>query len=265
MKTLYQAASSIEAHMLVDLLKQQGTTAHIEGEHLQGAIGGLAAVGLIRIVVDDADYAHARTLIDGWEAQQSAQPTHEPEQIKPKWLYGLILGLVVGMGSTYAYFRVPTTENGIDYDRDSLLDEKWTYSTSRIPLKLEVDRNLDKKFDYIAQYDAQGHIESAQGDDNFDGIFETKWRFRRGNVVYSEIDTDADGYPDLRSFYNHSILLKTEYINPYSGLALRVEYFKLGLLTVAEMDTDKDGKLDTRYFYSPLGQVLTSEAVANKP
>jgi hypothetical protein len=263
MKTLYQAASAIEAHMIVQLLKQEGMDAHIEGEHLQGALGELPAAGLIRVVVNEADYPQARTVVDRWDADQPVQVAQARAEPKPfQWFYGLVIGAVLGVASSYAYFRTPTFETGTDNDRYGI-NEKWTYSAGRTPLKWEVDRNLDKKIDYVAHYDADGQVEWARGDDNFDGVFETKLRFKRGNVELSETDTDGDGYPDQRSYYTHGVIAKTEFINPATGLALRVEYFKLGNLTTAEMDTDRDGKLDTRYVYGPLGQVVSTEAIKN--
>jgi len=78
MRTLYQAGSAIEAHMLVDLLKQQGLSAEIHGEHLQGAIGELPAAGLVRLVVDEPDYAAAREVIERWETAQPAEVTKTP-------------------------------------------------------------------------------------------------------------------------------------------------------------------------------------------
>jgi hypothetical protein len=264
MKTLYQAASAIEAHMIVQLLKQEGMDAHIEGEHLQGALGELPAAGLIRVVVNEADYPQARTVVDRWDADQPVQVAQARAEPKPfQWFYGLVIGAVLGVASSYAYFRMPMFENSTDFDRDGDVIEKLTYSADRTPLKREVDRNQDKKIDFIAHYDASGKTEQVLRDDNFDGVFETKLRFKQGSLEYSATDTDGDGYADLRSNYAYSVTVKTEFINPSTGLALRVEYFKLGKLTVAEMDTDRDGKLDTRYVYGPLGQVVSTEAIKN--
>jgi Putative prokaryotic signal transducing protein len=262
MKTLYEAASAIEAHMILDLLKQEGVTAHILGEHLQGAIGELPAGGLVRLTVNEADYAQGRSVIERWDAKQPKEIAQKVVQTKFKTLYGFLAGLTLGVGCSYAYFRVPTTVEGIDYDRNGVLDEKWTYSASRTALKLESDRNLDGKIDYVAHYDERGQVESATSDDNFDGVFETQIRFRRGNIESSATDTDGDGYPDLRSVYSNGVSNKTEYINPLSGLPLRVEHFKFGILRTAEMDTDKDGKLDTRYQYNALAQVISTDIMA---
>ena len=263
MKTLYEAANAVEAHMLVDLLRQEGLVAQIRGEHLQGAIGQLPAQGLVRLVVDEADYPRAREAIERWEAAQQAGERSSPAPGRPsRGVIGFLVGLVIGIGATYAVFRSPVTVDGIDYDRDGVLDEKWTYSPTGTILKVEIDRNLDKKVDYVAHYDRRGLIESAESDDDFDGTFETRIRFRDGNVELYEVDTDHDGYFDRRSHYANGILVTTEIINPSTGLPLRVEHFKLGVLVSAEIDTDDDGTLDTSLAYTPLGEVAARELIA---
>jgi hypothetical protein len=107
MRTLYQAGSAIEAHMLVHLLKQQGLTAEIHGEHLQGAIGELPAAGLVRLVVDEPDYAAARELIERWESEQPAEPTKTPasEGGSGGW-WRFAIGLAIGIAATSLYYRL---------------------------------------------------------------------------------------------------------------------------------------------------------------
>jgi len=261
MKTLYEASSAVEGHMILDLLRQEGLTAHIHGEHLQGAIGELPAAGLVRLVVDEADYAKAREVVERWDSDQPQEVKPRSATRPPRVLYGVLLGLALGIAGSYAFYRSPVTVDGVDYNADGLLDEKWTYAPSGKPLKFEVDRNLDRKIDYIAHYDARGLIESAESDDDFDGVFETKIHFRAGNVELSETDTDGDGYPDLRSHYESGVPTSTEFMNPSTGLPLRVEYFKLGRLMMAEVDTDGDGILDTRYRYGRLNEVIATERI----
>lgn len=261
MKTLYEAASAIEAHMLVDLLKQEGLTAHIHGESLQGAMGEIPASGLVRLVVADEDHAAARAVIDRWEATQ-VEPTPRAGPVrKTSSLRGLALGLLIGAGATYAAYRAPVRTDGVDYNYDGQLDEKVTYSPNGMPLKLEMDRNLDQKIDYVAHYDARGHLESAESDDNFDGVFETQQWLKNGNVEMTLSDSDGDGYPDLRSTFTHGVLDTTETINPASGKPLRVEHYTLGVLKYADVDTDKDGQLDTRITYTPLAQEVSRSAL----
>ena len=261
MRTLYQAASAIEAHMLVDLLKQQGLSAEIHGEHLQGAIGELPAAGLVRLVIDEAEYAPARALIERWESAQPAEVAKPVPGPDARGWPRVIVGMLIGIGVSWAFYRSPATTEGIDYNRDGLLDEKWTYAASGALLKAEVDRNLDGKVDYIAQYDRHGMIDSAEADDNFDGVFETRMRFRDGNVELYEVDTDGDGIAERRSRHANGVVATIEIINPVTGLLLRVEHYRLGVLITAEVDTDKDGVLDTRFSYTPLGEVASSEKI----
>lgn len=99
MKTLYHASSALEAHMLQDLLQQERISAFVHGEHLQGAIGELPAAGLVRLVVNDADYERARAVVARWEAHQpreaSAPPAAAPASRLPAFLMGLAVGVAL--------------------------------------------------------------------------------------------------------------------------------------------------------------------------
>jgi hypothetical protein len=262
MKTLYEASNAAEAHMLLDVLRQQGISAQIHGEHLQGAIGGLPAAGLIRLVVEEEDYVPARAAIDQWEAAEPAPSSAPQPAPRSRGLQGFMLGLVVGVAGMYAAYKTPAMTDGTDYNRDGLLDEKWTYAANGRPLKLEVDRNLDRKPDYVALYDSRGLIRSAESDDDFDGVFETTHRFRDGNTEASETDTDGDGYADLRSYSESGVLDTVEYINPATGLPLRIEHYQRGKIQFADLDTDTDGKLDTRQTYTPLAEVASRQPIS---
>lgn len=84
MKTLYEAASLVEAHLLKDLLAQEGVPAVIHGEFLQGGMGELPAAGLVRLMVDDHHYGAGRAVIERWEvgaagdiADASQQAVHD--------------------------------------------------------------------------------------------------------------------------------------------------------------------------------------------
>ena len=244
--------------MLLDLVKQEGIEAHIQGEALQGAMGEVPMNGLVRLVVPEEHYPAARAIVDRWERTEVPVPLPKPPS-RSSGLRMLVLGLVIGVGGTYAAYRAPVTSNSVDYDRDGVPDETWTYAPNGTPIKMEADRNLDHKVDYIAHYNARGIIESAESDDNFDGVFETKMGFRNSNVEVAETDTDGDGYPDLRTRYVHGVIDTIEYINPTTGHPLRVEHYALGVLKYADVDTDKDGVLDTRIKYTRLAEVESRE------
>jgi hypothetical protein len=261
MRTLYEAANAIEAHMVLDLLTQEGFSARIHGEHLQGAIGELPAAGLVRLVVDEDDYVAARALIERWESAQPAEVARPPSPARPPGWPRFMIGLAIGAGITWALYRVPAATEGTAHNADGLIDEKQTYAASGTLLETEVDRNGDGKADYLTHHDRHGVIESAQADDDFDGVFETRMRFRDGTVELYEVDTDGDGIADRRSHYASGVKTTTEIINPTTGLPLRVEYYRLGVLIRADVDTDKDGVLDTRFFYTPLGEVASSEKI----
>lgn len=260
MKTLYEASNAAEAHMLVDLLKQEGIAADIWGEHLQGAAGELPAMGLVRLAVDEADFKAARSVIEKWEAVEAeSAPLQRAEPSKYRGLKGFLLGLVVGVGGLYGVYRTPASANGTDFNGDGVLDESWTYALNGRPLKMEADRNLDGKLDYVASYDMRGLIESAASDDDFNGTFETKTFFLAGNARSAQSDADGDGYPEQRTYFKDGIPESVEYIKASTGRPYKVEHYKLGKLQSLDIDTGDDGKLDTRLTYTPLGEVASRQ------
>lgn len=54
--------------MVLHQLQQAGIHAEIIGEHLQGGIGELPAIGNIRVVVSPEDAENARQVIADWDA-----------------------------------------------------------------------------------------------------------------------------------------------------------------------------------------------------
>jgi hypothetical protein len=75
LKTAYQANSAIDAHLVLHLLEHSGIDAKIFGEHLQGGIGEIQTMGLVRVMTDDTSYERARKIIEDWESQEV--PTDE--------------------------------------------------------------------------------------------------------------------------------------------------------------------------------------------
>ncbi|HSW03919.1 DUF2007 domain-containing protein [Aquabacterium sp.] len=259
MRSVYEAANAVEAHMLQDLLRQEGIAARVDGEFLQGAAGELPAGRLVRLVVDEDDYAPARAAIERWEATAVSDPTPAPPRRSASGVLVFVAGLAVGLLGCYAFLRAPISKDGIDYNQDGVLDERWTTTASGIALETRIDRNLDGKVDYVTHFDQRGLIASAESDDNFDGVFETRHRFRGGNVETTEVDTNGDGLPDLTSHFVHGVLSSIDYIDTRTGFALRVERYRLGKLSLAEVDTDGDGKLDTRQIYSATAELQRTE------
>lgn len=66
MITVYNAANSIEAHLIKNLLEQQEIPAYVFGDYLQGGVGEIPAIGLVTVNVSNSDYAKAKEFVDAW-------------------------------------------------------------------------------------------------------------------------------------------------------------------------------------------------------
>ena len=67
MINVYNAANSLEAHLIKNLLEQQDIPVFIQGEHLQSGVGEIPAIGLVTLHVDNSHYNQAKQLIQIWE------------------------------------------------------------------------------------------------------------------------------------------------------------------------------------------------------
>lgn len=263
MRLLYQAANTVEAHMIVNLLEQEGLAARIDGEYLQGGIGDLPAFGLIRVMAAEEDFERAQQIVAQWDA---AQPASEPASASaplPVTARGraaaFAAGLGIGLLCAIVWYRAPLQVNGIDHNHDGAYDDKTSYAAGGAALRTEVDRNLDHRIDAIYHYDAMGSIDSSETDDDFDGVFESVTTYRQGNPYLTETDTDHDGFHDLKTNYEHGVALSVEHIDPATGLALKIDFFALGRMAYSLVDSDKDGKMDRRIRYTELGDVKSVE------
>ena len=81
MKSVFEASSGLDAHMILNLLEQRGIAGRIEGEYLQGGIGELAAIGFVRVLVAEENYVAAMQII-GDEGIDSARRRHARQAIK---------------------------------------------------------------------------------------------------------------------------------------------------------------------------------------
>jgi Putative prokaryotic signal transducing protein len=260
MRTLYEAANSLEAHMLKDLLAQEGLNAHVQGEHLQGGVGELPAAGLVRLMIDEADHAAGRTLIARWEAQQPAPSPAPAEPGRRSRVVAFIWGAVLAGAACWGFVSTPISRDGTDYNYDGKLDSSWIYSPRGMPLRNEVDRNLDGRLDQISYFDSRGLLERTESDDDFDGRFESLTRYENDNPLTTDTDTDGDSYIDLRTRFRHGVISSVEFIDPVSARPVRIEYLRLGKLERAEVDSDGDGTFDRHIAYSPLGEAVEPAA-----
>jgi Putative prokaryotic signal transducing protein len=67
MKTVFECAFGVEAHVISGLLRSAGIENHVLGEYLQGGAGELPVGRLVRVVVADEQAETARATITEWE------------------------------------------------------------------------------------------------------------------------------------------------------------------------------------------------------
>jgi len=249
MKVVFEAGSGIDAHMISNLLEQQGIVARVDGEYLQGGVGDLQAHSFIKVRVNESDYKQAKSIISDWESEQELTEIETPTNNKviTKTKYSIpvfILGLLIGAGlSIWSYNSSPVIINGIDYNDDGILDEKWIYKNNQIS-QSKLDRNFDNKVDVIYFYDRNKIISTAKVDDNFDGIFESEIKYQNGNVSYEESDLDQDGNIDQKAYYKHGVLYKIQIIGNSTTSPKKWQEYKLNKLVSSKYDSNGDGKYD---------------------
>ena len=249
MKCVFEASTGLEAHMILDLLQQEGINTRINGEYLQGGVGELQAMNIVRVLVDDTDYDKARAIINEWESREVVNTDDQTPIKKSSGIgVGLVFGLVIGAGLTFWAYNSPITRDGIDYNNDGQLDEEWTYRDNRI-YRVDIDRNLDGNMDVIHHYNHKGIIYKAQTDDDFDGIYETKYRYKLGNVSLQESDLNLDGDIDYRARFKNDVFYEIEILDPVSNYPRKRQIYRMNKLVFAEYDSDGDGVYDITYEY----------------
>ena len=264
MKTIYEAANIVEADIIVNVLRQEGIAAHVEGRYLPGAFGDLPLAGLVRVVADEPDVERARAVVGEWEKagvdqeDEAPPPSQPPRPPRYRGLMGLALGLILGIGGMYAIYRTPA------YRTPGVEGRAWTYSLGGRPLKMEMDRNADHKTDDVTTFDLRGQRTSVARDDDFNGTFETRLFFRDDVLQYVDTDITGDGYPERRTYYKNDVPDFTQYLNPVTGLPYKVVHYRLGEVVYVDIDSDGDGKLDTRLTYTRLGEVATRQAIVQQ-
>ena len=256
MKLLYEAPNTVEAHMILNLLELAGLCARIDGEYLQGGIGELQAIGVIRVMIEDNDYAEGKSIIQEWDAKQPILETQKLVIKKKGGFSAGIIGFVCGVIAMAIYYNTPVTDDGIDYNGDGVLDEKWIYVNHLIS-KTEIDRNLDGEIDFIYLFDRKGLIESSSSDEDFNGTFETEAYYDHGNAVWQKSDTTGDGFKDYRIDFKHGIAQTIRFVDPDTKRVIKTQEYGPLLLKKAQVDTKGDGVFDTFYEYDTIEEVAT--------
>lgn len=154
MKSVYEASTSLDAHMILNLLVQEGIEGRVDGGYLPGGVGELQAINVVRVMVDEADYERAAQIIKNWEAIE-IEKEERPKNKSSNGASIFLMGAVIGGGLIYWAYNSPVTEDGIDMNGDGVLDERWIYKDHRIS-RTEVDRNYDGNVDIIYDFDRKG-------------------------------------------------------------------------------------------------------------
>lgn len=68
MKTAYDAQNLMDAQLVCDLLHSAGIPARVSGAGLLGAAGELPAIGVVQVLVPDAELERARAIVADWDA-----------------------------------------------------------------------------------------------------------------------------------------------------------------------------------------------------
>ena len=106
MRSVFEASSGLDAHMILNLLEQRGISGRIEGEYLQGGVGELQAMGFVRVLVAEEDYAEARQIIGEWESIQPPDAIPEPETGTSVAIRTFLAGVFIGAVIMYWLLRI---------------------------------------------------------------------------------------------------------------------------------------------------------------
>jgi Putative prokaryotic signal transducing protein len=266
---VYSAANNLEAHMIKGVLEQQEIPAYIQGEHLQSGAGELPAIsGYVKISVDDINRDAARKIIKDWEAKDQSLTENKPISIDQlaksgsSFLY-IISSFLIGAICMHLYLKPTISQNSLDYNKDGIDDEKWTYE-GNIAIKSEHDRNLDGKYDDFWLY-KNGSRLLHKLDNNFDGKFDTEDHFENDNIYYGKSDLNFDGEIDTTVDYESDYgNYKTSIFNPKTKLIKKIQYYKSDRLVSSELDKNDDGKMDYVIEYDAFEEEIRRKPITSE-
>lgn len=70
MRTVYEAADLIDAHLVRMALEAEGIPAYVRGEVLTGGMGDLGVFGLVAVSVPESAWPPARALVEALLAER---------------------------------------------------------------------------------------------------------------------------------------------------------------------------------------------------
>lgn len=81
MRSVYEAANLIDAHLVRQALEAEGIPAFVRGEALTGGIGELGVFGLIGVMVPDAAWPQARDVVMALQLGECALPIDDEDEL----------------------------------------------------------------------------------------------------------------------------------------------------------------------------------------
>jgi len=260
MKSVYEASTALDAHMILNLLEQEGIRGRVDGEYLPGGVGELQAINLVRVMVDETDYEPARRIIREWEAIP-AGGGEGAGRTPFGAMAGFLFGLVIGAGLVFWAYDTPATRRAVDRNGDGRPEVRRDYRGNR-PGRTEEDRNADGRADSVHHYDRSGLPVAVDRDDDFDGVYETHVSYRDGLPSDLASDLDQDGIVDYRARFRYGILDEVTILGQHGDTRRKRQHFRMGKPVFAEYDSDGDGRFDIRYEYDGFGQVNRRSGIA---
>lgn len=80
MRSVYEAANLIDAHLVRQALEAEGIPAFVRGEALTGGIGELGVFGLVGVMVPEAAWPQARDVVTALRLGE-AEPLAEDDDL----------------------------------------------------------------------------------------------------------------------------------------------------------------------------------------
>ena len=251
---VYECTLAVEAHMICDLLARAGISARVDGEFLAGAGGDLPLGNTIKVRVDPTRAVEAREVIGEWERLQpppdAAAPRPRAHSRSPLWFF---VGVLVGGAILFVALRTPYTQSGADLNGDGVDDEVYHYSGDTLEL-VEYDRNGDGKIDSRWFYDLHGVASRHEGDDDFDGRFESESDAEGGQVVTERLDSNDDGKPDFVSHLKNGLVQTVDVYDEAGQRIVARQSYDPFRNHSTEFDDDGDGKFERRVEYDRYGE-----------
>jgi len=168
---------------------------------------------------------------------------------------GLILG-IAGAMAYREYQALRTYDYSFDRNGDRWPDDITHYERG-IPIWRHMDENFDGRTDYWEYYNADGEkTERSERDNNFDGKVDGWGKWRDGQVVEIQSDTDFNGQPDVTEFYSNCLLTSIEWRPNGTNIVTARHNYLHGNPTEELRDLDYDGYFDVSVkfdrFFQPI-------------